>query len=134
MSRYLIMALGYLSLGLGILGSFLPILPTTPFILLAAYFFSKSSKKHYLWLIRIPRFGKVISDWNENGVVSTNSKIICVLTMTSVAIYIIFLTKLTIFIKAFITLTLFSVGLFVTTRPGGREKVLIGKGDLIEKS
>lgn len=124
MPRYLLMALGWISLGLGVLGSILPILPTTPFILLAAYLFSKSSDKLYNWLVKIPRFGKVISDWNENGVVSTNSKIICVLTLFFVVVFIFFLTNLTIFIKTLITLTLITVGLFVVTRP---------EGELLEK-
>jgi uncharacterized membrane protein YbaN (DUF454 family) len=50
------MALGWIALGLGALGSFLPILPTTPFILLAAYLFSKRSDKLYNCLIKIPKF------------------------------------------------------------------------------
>ncbi|RLA66955.1 MAG: DUF454 domain-containing protein [Epsilonproteobacteria bacterium] len=123
MSRYLLMALGLTSLALGILGSVLPILPTTPFILLAAYLFSKSSDKLYKWLIKIPKFGQVISDWNENGVVGLNSKLICVLSLILVVIYISFLTEFTFFIKTFLTLTLFLAGLFVTTRPSGEKNI-----------
>jgi uncharacterized membrane protein YbaN (DUF454 family) len=121
------MALGWIALGLGALGSFLPILPTTPFILLAAYLFSKSSDKLYNWLIKIPKFGKVISDWNENGVVSNSSKFICIVTLLSVSVYISILTSLTIFLKTLIILILFTVGLFVITRPSI-------SGGLIEKS
>jgi len=117
------MALGLTSLALGILGSVLPILPTTPFILLAAYLFSKSSDKLYKWLIKIPKFGQVISDWNENGVVGLNSKLICVLSLILVVIYISFLTEFTFFIKTFLTLTLFLAGLFVTTRPSGEKNI-----------
>ncbi|TDJ06944.1 MAG: DUF454 domain-containing protein [Deltaproteobacteria bacterium] len=124
MQRYLLLALGLISLGLGILGTILPLLPTTPFILLAAYLFSKSSDKLYKWLTQIPRFGKSINDWNENGVVSNKSKVLCVLMLILVAFYIYFLTKFTIFIKALITLTLFFAGLFVTSRPSGEENIL----------
>lgn len=124
MPRYLLLALAWISMGLGILGSILPILPTTPFILLAAYLFSKSSDKLYQRLLAIPKFGKVISDWNENGVVSTNSKILCIITLFCVVIYISFLAKLSIFLKTLIILTLFSVGLFVSTRPSRERKIL----------
>jgi len=127
MQRYALMALGLISFGLGILGSILPVLPTTPFILLAAYIFSKSSDRLYKKLIRIPKFGKVIVDWNENGVVTTRSKIICILSLILVTIYISFLAKFSIFIKTLITLIIFSVGLFVLTRPSG-------EGGLIERS
>lgn len=68
--KWLFVALGFISLGLAVLGIFLPILPTTPFLLLSAYFFAKSSPKHYNWLLSTKRFGKIIRDYRERkGVV-----------------------------------------------------------------
>lgn len=58
--QYLFIGLGCLSVGLAAVGLFLPILPTTPFILLAGYFFFNSSDRLYQWLIRHPYFGKYL--------------------------------------------------------------------------
>jgi len=64
--RGLYMALGFVALGLALLGVFLPILPTTPFVLLAAALFARGSESlhRYLWHHRI--FGPIIQDWHEH--------------------------------------------------------------------
>lgn len=61
--RSLLFALGCLSVALGILGLFLPILPTTPFMLLAAGCFARSSERFYCWITSHPRFGPMIADY-----------------------------------------------------------------------
>lgn len=61
--RYALFAIGCLSLALGVLGVFLPILPTTPFILLAAACFARSSESFYRWITSHPRFGPMIADY-----------------------------------------------------------------------
>jgi uncharacterized membrane protein YbaN (DUF454 family) len=62
-------AAGWLSLALGIVGIFLPLLPTTPFVLLAAFFFSRGSKRLHLWLTEHPRFGRHVRDWEAEQVI-----------------------------------------------------------------
>ncbi len=66
--------LAYASLGLGIVGLFLPLLPTTPFLLLAAYAASRGSQRLHLQLLQHPRFGPVIRDWQAHGTVSRRTK------------------------------------------------------------
>ena len=59
---------GILNVALGTLGAFLPILPTTPFLLLAAYCFIRSSDKLYNWLINHKKLGRFIREYSlENG-------------------------------------------------------------------
>ncbi|TBU96028.1 YbaN family protein [Stutzerimonas kirkiae] len=67
--RYLLLALGWLSVALGVLGIFLPVLPTTPFLLLAAACFVRSSRRFYEWLVGHPRLGPWFRDYLEgNGI------------------------------------------------------------------
>lgn len=61
--RSLVFALGWLSVALGVLGIFLPLLPTTPFMLLAAACFARSSPRFYRWITSHPRFGPMIVDY-----------------------------------------------------------------------
>lgn len=61
--RAFLFACGCLSVALGVIGMFLPVLPTTPFLLLAAACFARSSKRFYLWLVQHPRLGPWIRDY-----------------------------------------------------------------------
>ncbi len=70
--------LGFCFVGLGILGIFLPLLPTTPFLLLAAGCFSRSSERCYRWLYTSRVFGPLIRDWEKNRSVSLLTKSIAV--------------------------------------------------------
>ncbi|MBR4970693.1 MAG: YbaN family protein, partial [Paludibacteraceae bacterium] len=66
MKRVIFISIGFISLTLGILCLFLPILPTTPFLLLSAFLFSKSSDGLYYKLINHPKLGPYIIDFQEN--------------------------------------------------------------------
>lgn len=90
--KLLLTILGFVAVALGVIGIFLPIMPTTPFILLAAYLFSKSSETFYLRLISIPTFGKIIDDWNSYGIIPLNAKIFACCSITLVLIYFWFAT------------------------------------------
>lgn len=81
--RYLWLLFGILSLISGIIGAFLPILPTVPFLLLAAYFFGKSSKKLHAWLLGHPRLGPPIHDWKDRGVLRRNAKLLATLSIAA---------------------------------------------------
>lgn len=72
--RGALLALALLSLGLAILGVFLPVLPTVPFVLLAAWAAARSSPRLTLWLERHPRMGPMIVDWRRGGVVRRSAK------------------------------------------------------------
>lgn len=67
---------GYLSLSIGIVGIFLPLLPTTPFLLLSSALFLRSSKRHHDWLVNHTVFGSFIKHYMESRSVTLRSKIL----------------------------------------------------------
>jgi uncharacterized membrane protein YbaN (DUF454 family) len=72
--RLIFFALGWLFFGLGVLGAVLPVLPTTPFMLLAAWGFSRSSPRFERWLIEHRWFGPSIRRWRAHRVVPAKVK------------------------------------------------------------
>ncbi|MFM2356431.1 MAG: hypothetical protein RLZZ528_2167 [Pseudomonadota bacterium] len=79
--RYVWLAVGCLALAAGIVGLFLPILPTVPFVLLAAFGFARSSERLHRWLLAHPVLGPPILDWQERGAVSRRAKWLASLSM-----------------------------------------------------
>lgn len=63
---------------LGFIGAFLPVMPTTVFLLLAAFFFARSSPKFYRWLLDHPQFGGLIRDWRAGRGLTLRAKITAV--------------------------------------------------------
>lgn len=72
--RSLWLVAGLLSLLLGIVGAFLPLLPTTPFLLLSAFAFSRSSPAFHRWLVDHETFGPPIRDWERDRAISRKGK------------------------------------------------------------
>ncbi|KYK23840.1 hypothetical protein AYK24_00870 [Thermoplasmatales archaeon SG8-52-4] len=73
--RYMLIIAGTLFLGFGIIGIFLPILPTTPFLLLAAACYARSSQRFYNWLMNNKLFGNYIKNYHEGRGVPLKFKI-----------------------------------------------------------
>jgi uncharacterized protein len=74
--RIILLLIGLISLALGVIGIFLPIMPTVPFLLLAAVCFANASERLHNWLLSHPIFGPPIQDWNERGAISRNAKLL----------------------------------------------------------
>ena len=73
-TRILLMIAGGISLFLGILGVFLPLLPTTPFVLLTAICWARSSEKFHSWLVNHKLFGKMVTDWEAHRIIPLKAK------------------------------------------------------------
>jgi uncharacterized protein len=73
--------LGLIFLALGVIGLVLPVLPSTPFVLLAAWFFSQSSEKWHRRLLDSALFGPMIRNWEANRCISLRTKIVALAAM-----------------------------------------------------
>jgi uncharacterized membrane protein YbaN (DUF454 family) len=79
--RFTLLAVGWLSVALGVMGIFLPVLPTTPFLLLAAACFMRSSKRFYLWLVNHRHLGPWIVDYLQGEGIPLKAKVYAICLM-----------------------------------------------------
>ena len=84
LKKQLYKPLGFLFLGLGLLGIPLPLLPTTPFLLLSAWFFARSSERWHRWLLEHEFIGPTLRNWEENRCINLRVKVVAITTMTCV--------------------------------------------------
>ena len=75
------LVVGLLALALGAIGIALPLLPTTPFLLVAAFAFAQSSEKLHAWLLAHNVFGPLIDNWQRHGAISRRTKAVSVVSM-----------------------------------------------------
>jgi uncharacterized membrane protein YbaN (DUF454 family) len=108
--KLLLISLGSLSLIIGVIGIFIPLLPTTPFLLLAAAFYIRGSKKCYNWLIKNRLLGEYIKNFQDGRGIPFNVKIITitVLWLTIIISTIVFISN------SIIQIILFIIAIVVT--------------------
>ena len=115
--RVLFLLAGLTSLALAIAGVFLPLLPTTPFLLVSAYCFSNSSKRLHAWLLNHKVFGGLIRDWEQYGVIRTKVKVLATTSMLLLVSYPLIMMDFAMALKAVVILTMVCVNIFIWTRP-----------------
>ena len=112
--------LGFLFLGVAILGVILPLLPATPFVLLSAACFARSSEKWHQWMLANKTFGPMIRNWEQNRCISCRVKLIAIVSMIVVGGYSIFFAvesiQAKIFGGLFVMLGLITVSIIKTCR------------------
>lgn len=109
--RYVYIALGSVFTVLGIIGVFLPLLPTTPFLLLAATLYLRSSNKLYVWLLNQPLLGPYIRNFMEHRAIPLHAKIIAVGLLWVTMLYCIHFAVSALWLK--LLLSLLAVGITV---------------------
>ncbi|MCU0768519.1 MAG: YbaN family protein [Burkholderiaceae bacterium] len=92
--RGLFMVLGSLALALGVLGIFLPLLPTTPFVLLAAACYARGSRRFHAWLLAQRTFGPIVHEWEQHRSIPYRTKLTAIALMSlTLAISIVFFVQ-----------------------------------------
>lgn len=81
-ARWLYFAFGWVCVALGMIGVVVPGLPTTVFLIIAVWAFSKSSLKFQQWLWYHPKFGAAVRDWHHHRVICNKAKMLAAVTMT----------------------------------------------------
>ena len=81
MKRLALISLGWICVSLAFVGVFVPGIPTTIFLIIALWAFTKTSKKLRYWLLHHKRFGPILSNWQEHKVVPLRAKILMVTFM-----------------------------------------------------
>lgn len=115
--RLVFLVLGWLCLTLGVIGLFLPVMPGTVFILLAAFFFARSSARVHEWIIRDPRLGPLVEDYQAGRGIPRSAKVMAVAMIAAS-----FSLSMLIFVKGFggrATMSAVAVALiwFIVSRP-----------------
>ena len=120
MKRTSYFLVGSLSLMLGFIGIFLPLLPTTPLVLVAAYCYSRSSDRLYQMLLNHSIFGPIIRDWEADGAIPLKIKWLSTIMMVTMISYPVFFKPLSLFADLAMILLVSAGALYIWTRPTSR--------------
>ena len=110
MLRWLLIIIGSIFVALGIIGIFLPIVPTTPFLLVAAACYAKSSTRLYNWLLNNRYFGSYIKNWREGRGVPWRTKIYALSLMVLTIGYSVIFVVPIFFVKVLLVIIALLVG------------------------
>jgi uncharacterized membrane protein YbaN (DUF454 family) len=111
------MAFGSLMLALGFIGAFLPVMPTTIFLILAAWAFGRSSPRFEAWMLDHPLFGAALRQWREQGAVPQRAKLMAVFGIASGYALFWFGSGPSPVIAIVVALFMVGVALYVVSRP-----------------
>lgn len=115
--KFVLIGIGWIAVGLGFIGAFLPLLPTTPFLLVAAWAFAHSSPRFRRWLLEHRLFGPMIEDWRQNGAIPLRAKILAVAMISASMAWLIVWSGLSVVWVALASLCLVGAASFILSRP-----------------
>ncbi len=117
--RWIWTSFGGVCVALGSVGILFPLLPTTPFLLLAAYAFGRSSPRMHAWMMNHRLFGSGLRQWSEDGAVGRGTKVAAVSTMVAM-----FVAGLLLGVSATVVMVqavaFVGCGVYILTRPAPR--------------
>ncbi len=116
-ARYGLIVFGWICVGLGVMGTFLPVMPTTIFLILALWAFSKSSARFHGWLYSHPRLGRTLRAWQAHRVIPIPAKCMAVSMMTASLLYVTFFVAEGWALPLGLALGLGAVAGYIVTRP-----------------
>lgn len=114
--RYLWLILGLICVGLAFIGALLPIMPTTIFLILATFFFARSSPRFYNWIMNHKIFGSLIRDWRNGQGIPLNAKVLAVSIIVLTIGFSIIVTPLAV-VKVILILIGSCLCIYLITRP-----------------
>jgi uncharacterized membrane protein YbaN (DUF454 family) len=115
--RPLFFILGWLLFSLGVVGAFLPVLPTTPFMILALWCFARSSDRFHDWLYTHRLFGPPLQLWHEHRVIPLAAKYIALFFMVASLIYLFVFLDAAIWARVLMSTSMALGAWFILTKP-----------------
>ena len=115
--RTIYIILGWLFFAIGAVGVVLPVLPTTPFMLLALWAFSQSSERFYQWLLNHKLFGPPLQLWQQHRVIPLAAKIMSVSFMSVSFIYMLIYSPVGGMLKLIIAALMLYGAWFILSKP-----------------
>ena len=116
MKKIILITIGWSCVGLAFIGTFVPGIPTTIFLIVALWAFAKSSKKFHSWLLNHKRFGPILQNWESHKVVPRKAKILMVILQIS-AVIIFHYSLQNIYLTVLLIITLVFVARYVLSLP-----------------
>lgn len=120
-------ALGWFNVGLGVVGIVVPGMPTTVFLLIALWAFSRSSPRFHRWLYNHPRLGRTVRDWHQHRVIPLRAKLMAVTTMMASLVFVTVFVAESWILPGLMAGVMSAVAAFIVSRPSRAESV---DGDL----
>ena len=111
------LALGWISVGLGVVGIIIPVMPTTPFLLVAVWAFSKSSPALAERIRSHKTFGPTIRDWQDRGIIPAYAKFLAIVMMTAASAYLLTWSSAPLWFGALVSLAMLATAVYIVTRP-----------------
>lgn len=115
--RHGMLIFGWINVGLGVLGMVLPVMPTTVFLLIALWAFSKSSLRFHRWLYSHPRLGRTLRAWHTHRVIPLKAKLLAVGTMSASLTYVSVVVAEDWMLPVALAALLGGLALWIVTRP-----------------